>query len=407
MKSRDVIFIFVILALICGPAFLWIAQRAHLEVPQALTAAPAQYLSGGTEQADVRSAFSVSGFVSGELQHAVEAEVGNHIPAKAIALEQNAALQRAAIRASNLLRAWPCYPTYYGSTRIRLAGDMLSYLPERKSDEVETRWVEFAEGLARVAASYPEKRFVVYVVGAYGEPAYDPAYVLVHDALQPDDCLRCLQSGIGGGSSNLTILTKSYEDAESYYDDFFRTDHHWNIVGALVAYGQIVDELDLPKVDAGQMVPIPNYRYTGATARWGLDLLSESVFDCENRFSNLTFIQSDGSRVSGDDHSAFWDAEPLRKPYAFYDAYYDSFGAESTIIGGVGDRRALLVSNSYRGALQRPLASSYAQLTVNSQLAGSMPETDTLRAQIERSQADDIIIVGNPGALNAPRGYWD
>lgn len=84
----------------------------------------------------------------------------------------------------------------------------------------------------------------------------------------------------------------------------------------------------------------------------------------------------------------------------------DNLG-ECVIAGGDGDRSALLVSNSYKGAFQRPLASSYHQLTVTGQLHPAVPITATLSEQIESADADDAIIVGNPAVLSIGGEYWE
>lgn len=402
---RNVAFSVVVLLFLCGPGLLFASVQAGVAVPEALTSKPAQNLSGGIVEAHVGDHLSIEGFAARQLQAELENEVGNCIPAKANAIIANAALQRGSIAASNALFNWDCYPTYFNSGRLRLPDDTLTYLPTHKNSAAEGRWRSFADGLAKVAQRHPDKRFILYVVGAYGEPAYNPAYGLVSDPLVPKDCVATVESQLED-VPNVTVLTKEYDSAESYYEDFFRTDHHWNIKGSLSAYGQIVDELGLRKVDAGKMVDIPDYWYTGATARWGIDLLKERVFDCEYDFSELSVKLFDGSVVPGNDHSSFWDAPPLRKPYAFYDSYYDNLG-NATISGGVGDRSALLVSNSYRGAIQRPLAWSYHQLTVNAQLHPATPVVETLEEQINAADADDVIIVGNPSALNLEEAYWE
>lgn len=406
MRLRSALFSVLVCVFLCGPALLFGALRLGADVPVQLTAEPAQFLAGGAKSADVAAAASGEGFRSKQLQSAVETEIGNYIPAKATAIEMNAGVQRGFIAASDVLFGWGCYPTYFGSGRITVpSADAVTYLPRKYGDWARRDWEGFAAGLASVASRYPEKRFVVYVVGAYDDPSCNPAYALVTDPLRPENCVAIMEEALSG-SSNVTVLSHSYGSEEEYYQDFFRTDHHWNIDGAFAAYGQIADELGLEAIPEQGIWEIPDYWYTGATARWGLDMLRERVFDCGNSFAELVVMRSDGSVLHGDDHAAFWDAPELKKPYTFYDSYYDNLG-ECVIAGGDGERSALLVSNSYKGAIQRPLASSYRQLTVTGQLHSATPLTLTLAEQIEAADADDIIIVGNPGALRIGQQYWE
>lgn len=406
MKLRGFLFTAIVCLFLCGPALLCGATRVGVEVPVELTAQPAQFLAGGAASADVGAILSIDGFAKKELQDAIETELGNYIPAKANAVMVNAAMQRGAIAASDMLCNWGCYQTYFGSERLFIEDQKaVTYLPEKRSENREEQWRTFAEDVAAAAARHPEKRFVMYVVGGYEMPAYNPAYALVSNPFEPSDCVN-IMSNVLGDVSNVTILSSSYAGGDEYYADFFRTDHHWNIDGAFRAYGDITDVLGLEKVSEDGVREIPDYWFTGATARWGIDLLRERVFDCCNDFSNLVAMRTDGSMIRGDDHASFWDAPALGKQYRFYDLYYDNMGC-CTITGGSGDRSALLVGNSYLGAIQRPLASSYRSLTVSSQLASGESAQESLEEQMNAAGASDVIFIANPMAFKVDEAYWE
>lgn len=406
MRLRSALFSVLVCVFLCGPALLFGALRLGADVPVQLTAEPAQFLAGGISSSSIDEHLNFNDFTNGTLQGSIEDAIGNYIPGKAFAIETNAAAQRAAIVSSNTLFAWDCYPTYFGSTRLAFPQlSVVTYFPQKRNTSVESSWKAFAAGVVRVAERHPDKRFVLYVVGGYQEPSFDPAYNLVSFPLRPSDCVDTLKSAIGD-TSNVKVLSLSYEDADEYYRDFFRTDHHWNINGAFRAYKIIANELGLQTVEAGGTWEIPDYWFTGATARWGVDLLRERVFDCNNDFAELVAKRADGTELRGNDHSYFWDAPTLGKPYRFYDAYYGNLG-ECTIIGGSGDRAALLVGNSYVGAIQRPLASSYQSLTVNSQLHPAASVVSTLEQQMLTAGADDVIFVANPSAYSVEEEYWD
>ena len=385
---------------------LYGAARIGITVPVEMTAEPAQFLAGGAASADVRANLGFKAFSSKKFQDAVETEIGNYIPGKAVAIEANAAVQRTSIAASNTLFGWECYPTYFGSKRLYLpSADAVTYVPQTRNEGAFAQWRAFADGLKSVAERRPEKHFALYVIGGYNEPSFNPAYDLTSQPLRPVDCVDTLREALVG-VPNVDVMTHNYTNAAEYYDDFFRTDHHWNIDGAFRAYGEIADVLGLEQVDKGGTWEIPDYWFTGATARWGVDLLRERVFDCGNSFSELVATRPDGTVLRGDDHDSFWDAPELGRQYRFYDAYYGNLG-NCTITGGSGDRSALLVGNSYVGAIQRPLATSYRSLTVNSQLHPSATVTATLEEQMAAADANDVIFVANPGGFNVGGEYWD
>lgn len=395
----------LICAFLCGPTLLYCTSEAGIDIPYDLTAKPATYLEGNQHDVDLAEYASIESFTSGKLQSAAKTKLDNFTPARATAITFNAALQRTMIKASNALINQDCYPTYFGSGRIYLPeANALSYAPGTMGSYAQNSWQAFAEGVREAAIRHPEKRFLIYVIGGYYEPAYNPVYELVPFPARPDLCVAIMKSALQD-CPNATVLTRAYTSAESYYRDFFRTDHHWNIAGAFAAYEQIVDAFDLEAISPGGKWEIPNFRFTGATARWGIDLLSETVFDANEDFAMLTATRTDGTVINCSDHTAFWDAEPLSKHYSFYDLYYDRL-YDCTITGGIGTRSALLVANSYRGAIQRPLAYSYKSLTINFQLHPSSKVTSTLEEQIDAANADDVLFVANPGNLNVDSAYW-
>lgn len=406
LKIRRTIFPILVALVLISPAALFCAQKvAHLSLPSWLTTEEAKYLSGTTSEVDVRATATLAGFESGKFQTALETEIGNFIPAKAGALLGNAALQRTAIAVSNSLFGWECYPTQYAGNILYIPdADALTAYPRTKSAEWEDRWRSFADGVREAAIRYPDKRFVLYVVGAYSEPAYDLAYELVSDPMVPTDCCDILRESTEG-LSNVDVLTNSYSNAEEYYEDFFRTDHHWNIQGAFRAYKTMAERLELETVSMDDTWDIPDYSFSGSRARWGLDMLGENVFDCGNSFNELSIYDGDVLIGSCANHDSFFDAPYPGKRFQFYDKYYDNIG-NYTIKGGSGERHALLIGNSFRGAIQRPLASSYSYLALSNQLHPSSKPSPTLAEQIESSQADDIIFVANPGNYSVSSSFW-
>lgn len=402
---RNAIFAMLFCLFLCGPFALFCLSSLHVPIPQNLTAEPAQYLSGGSKDADLPSKLSFDCFRSRSLQDALEENVSRHIPAKATAIIINAAAQRTAIEASNAVFGFSCYPTHFGSERIAYPEEnAVTYLPMSLNGSIIQSWKEFAHYVTETAKRHPEKRFVIYVVEGYTEPAFNPAYDLMSRPMKPEYCYTAMQEETSS-TENVLVLTRSYSNSNDYFDDFFRTDHHWNINGALVAHAQIAEALGLEQFNTGTDRPISGYLYTGATARSGLDMLQERVFDCSEDFSSLTALYPDGETKSGSDHTSFWDYPALGKPYMFYDAYYNNMGA-CTIEGGIGEKSGLLISNSYGGALQRPLAMSYKRLSVNGQLHPNSTLDQTLEEQIEASNADDIIFVANPSNLWVNPGYF-
>lgn len=358
----------------------------------------------------VKNKLTFDAFQNEELQNALELKIGNYIPFKATALYVNAAFQREAIEASNAGFNWNCIPTFYGSTRLLLPNEnALSFIPRKKDEAAMNPWRSFARGVGSIAKRYPEKRIVIYIAGGFEDPSYNPAYELVSNPLRPEDCYNMMNDYLSS-FPNVFVLTHAYDNANSYYNDFFSTDHHWNINGAFRAYNEIADALHLEKTPEGNTFIIEDYWFTGSNARVGLDPLQERVFDSDNDYKALTATRANGEQLNGNDHSGFWNASALEKRYLFHGYYYNNLsldGSYCTITGGRGNRSALLVSSSYRGAIQRPLALSYQSLTVNDQLHNQAVCSSSLSQQIAASNADDIIFIATPKDYDIEESYWE
>lgn len=397
MKIQNMIFSLVICLFACMPAALYCATRMDMDIPPKLTSEPAEYLAGGLSEANVAATLSFHGFKSKELQNAVETEIGNYIPAKAEAIIINTMIQRKGIEVSNAVFDWDCYPTFYGSERLYIPGsNAVTYMPRKHLEDYVNKWEEFAENIKEIATRFSDRNFVLYVVQGYTEPAVNPAYSLVSNPLSPRLCSETLTRMLSE-TENVHVLTQDFDAFNDYYTQFFTTDHHWNIDGAFEGYRQICETLELNAIESDGVHPIENYLFTGATARWGVDLLQENVFDCNYDFSNLSIEMSDGTIIDGNNHDLFWDCNPLGKPYLFYDNYYGKTG-NCSIGGGCGNKKALLVGNSYKEALQRPLAESYSNLEVGFNAKLSSYIIESLEEELLNSNAEDVILVGHPNS---------
>ncbi len=409
-KARNSILALVFGVLLFGPILMIGFQHVlKIELPEWLSPQSASFLEGGSSRPSIRENLNFEGISNGKLQLAIDGKLQEYAPCRSAAILGSSSIERSFINTSNALFNWNCYPTYYGSDRIYIPSfDAVAYMPQKQADnEAQIKaWDDFANNLLEVATEYPEKKFVVYLVQGYYQPAFNPAYELISDPFLPDSSYTIMSDKLKS-IDNISVLTKGYDSGEDYFHDFFTTDHHWNILGALEAYEQLADELDFEINTFGDTSPIEDYLYTGATARWGRDLVMESVFDVAYDFSDVKIEFSNGYKTTGANHDYFWNYPPAGKRYAFYDAYYDNLTAPCVLSGDSGDKDVLFVSNSYGAALQRPLATSYKNVYTSRRLHPSCTETETLRQQIEQTDADDIIFLANPSRMISPKGYFD
>lgn len=338
---------------------------------------------------------SLRAFASGGMQDAVEDYAADSLPLHDQAMLLNAALQRVGISQAASLAGYDVYPTYYGSTRLYIPSqDAVTYLPFSHDPHHDQRLAEWAQGLHRFAQAYPDKRFVVYVVGGYQEPAVDPAYALVSNAFTPQVAVDAFAAQFAD-CPNVSVLTDTYDSLDDYYREFFRSDHHWNILGALRGYNTIAAALGLQAVDVQGLSlreVLADYTFSGATARWGRCMVADEAFDADLDYSSVSY-EAGGEVLDGNDHSAFFGYDPAGIEYAFYDAYYNS--VPDGTIQGPGQGSALLISNSYGGAIQRQLATQFATLDKSVALWPGYTGMD-FAGLLDESGADTIVFVANP-----------
>lgn len=396
MRNRILTTLFCLM--LAGPTCLWCFERLEITVPDWLSTADAKYLTGGSEAANLRGNLNSEDFLSGRLQTSLVSEVENRIPAKASLMLASASVQRNLIRIANLPFAWECYPTYYGSKRIYVPEyDSLGYLPRKRNiDELDSLRA-LASNVSRFAINHPNVRICVCVVLGYQDAAVNPAYALTMNPSSPTELLSVLKNE-ENLSGSFIVVGETYEDMRDYLKDFFKTDHHWNWRGTERAYGAIATQMDLRPISMGSGQPIGNYKFSGATARWALDLVQEDVSFSEHDFSDLVVSYPDGKKERYN-HSLFENRTDAGKKYGFYDSYYNFLPNWTTLYGG-GNGKALVISNSYGGSISPYIAQNYYETIRTDHIHPSSKDTSFyLSEYVSKTDNIDIFIVGNPSDL--------
>lgn len=296
----------------------------------------------------------------------IEVGFSKLVPFRDTLMVASAKLHRQGIRTANLLTGFEIYPSYYGSRYVELPKDgAVSYIPGEGSDVFWHNLHCFAEGLAKKARQHSDTTFVMYLVPGKSTPGASPLYEYMDGLITPQQVMAALDEDLQG-VDNLVLLTDTYETVEDYYRNFFKTDHHWNILGALQARNTIGMALGWEPLAAATK-PVDgyeDYRFIGTNARGGLDVQGEKVFDLDYDFGQLDVEYADGTVADGNDHAYFTDYTGLDKPYVFHSRYYNTPSQVGTFTNNDphATGKALLISDSYGGAISRPLALQFEKL---------------------------------------------
>lgn len=364
MKIRSVVFSAIICVLLCGPAALFLAERSGLSVPSVMTAADANYLSGSASSADVCAVANLSGFASKAFQEAVETEVSAHIPAKAVALLETAAWQRKAIRLSNAVFGWECYPTFYGSDIVGVPSQArLAEIAKKADSDLQELGKRISAELAGLSESFPDKRFFVYLGPDTSNAEGNPTAGLISDSLVYEG-IEALFDDVNG-SFKFINANVSFDDFDELW---FKSDHHWNIEGSYEGYARIAEALGFGDdlVDPGELISHEEPLFWGALARQGLmldypDHIADYAFDDLPDFT----VRINGAEASMEDVAhrgkyaqGKWDSNRYANRYAEYfhsDKGIIEFGNPDTS----SENGLLIVTDSYSNSMERLLAAHY------------------------------------------------
>lgn len=369
-------------------------------LPSWLTAEDARYLSGGVTEADVTGSASLEGFVSGEFQQAVENEVGNYIPGKAAALLGNASVQRNFIDASNVLFQFDCVPTYFGSKVVDVpsAGRLIE-----KTGKATTRVINAtkaaAEALEVFAGRHPGQRVLVYLVADSLIVEDSPVAQQVTQAMTYKDYADIFQKE---GNSYTWI------DGDVAFSDFdegwFKTDHHWNIRGALGGYKTIAGALGFggELLDVSDVMAYDQPIFRGTFARRGLDSrYDDFILDCQSslppfavevngREETLDFLAGNEAYGSGR-----WDANEFSSRYGEY--FHGDYGLITIEnLSPEAEGELLIVADSNSNCMERFLAAHYRTTYI---FDPRYADEGVDHFLAEHPAVNDVLVMMNAGGL--------
>lgn len=414
MKARNITLIAILSALLISPLLLFGAQHlAKAPLPSWLTAEDATYLSGDTEAAKVRPYANLKGFLSTDLQSALESRIESYVPLKATVLLGNASLQRAAIAASNNFFGFEAYPTFFGSEHIYLpAQDAVAAAPLPADDTMLHGIEEFAQQLAGYATAHPELEFCLVLADQSDTSAANPAASLVSNAFSTEDVEEILATP--AKLDNVHLVCVAYDDPDAYYRDYYKTDHHWNGYGALAAYRMVSQEMSLAdsRDNNTSAVTFGDLVMEGSYAREGLMFVDDKAREPRYDTSGLTL---DSKKIAPVLLPTEEGVEELLSDhntaiYNFYSKWYGTYqqAAKAPLVNEAAPSsdNALIVMDSFGNALHWLIAQNYRETFCCSDNKGaSSGKGVTLDERIASSRATTIYFIQNVSAYSRLTSY--
>lgn len=209
--------------------------------------------------------------------------------------------------------------------------------------------------------------------------------------------------------AGLTLSTLSFKDFDEYKQDNYRSDHHWNIYGALRAYAIIYDMLaeGFPQIsehlDTSRTYTFPDIGFSGSFAGRTLYPIQPDEFSVAYVDLPPYQVFIDGSEVKVDAEERYAAGNYRRARYAHHYNNYFGTGRPGTLYEYIFDnnspRNLLIIGNSFKWPIYPLLAYHYHQTwTVN------LLEHENFQVNkfLQEHQVDDVLILGDADAVFLP-----
>lgn len=407
MKVRAGIFTAIVCAVLCGPILLAALTSAGISLPESMTSDSARYLSGGISDTEIGPYLNIEDFSNGSLQKAAEDTIERYIPAKRSALLTNAKVQHYAILSSSHLTGIQSGATFYKSRFFYTAKNhALSEKALPKTVATQDNLQSFGEGLADIARIYPDKTFCVIMADDSQTSLANPAVRKSSDKITTSQAIQIISKECEE-QKNVAFPATFYDSADTYYQYFYTTDHHWNGWGAIDAYLKAAQTAEIKsKVELGASIKdlrpqegLNWVRENGSYCRYGLMLLNEKA---DEPFLDVLDVKVDGKSGFAP-VSSMNGIKKLKKigAMANYDFYQSGYGkrnnVEMTNDGApIANRNALLICDSYGTAFRWVAAKDFKKLTIKYDMHNDQDasKVSNLKSSIEESNSEFIFIVG-------------
>lgn len=406
MKGRNLLVVLAMCIVLSAPAMLVVFDRVlDVNLPDWLTAESSSYLSGGIEKASLRKNMTLEGWNSGAFQQAIEKTLGNNIPFKAMALLGNSSLQRSAIAASNVVFGFEAYPTYFGSRGVYIpAEDAVAAYPVSSSSILEGV-SKTAKGLAEFSKAHPELEFRLIMGDQSDYSDANPVSTLVSARISTEQCATILRQELQD-CPNVLVLASTYSDTHEYYDNYYRTDHHWNGFGALEAYRKMNDALGIEgraEVE-GSALDFDGLLCNGSYARRYLLMANEEAHEPHIDVSQLTVEGEGPPYIMREGGAEALLAAGVKAEYDLYAQWYGS--AARNVQLPVLNRalpdggNALVLQDSFNNAFHWLIANDHYLVRCYDDIKDDRKDQTPLIDRISEVDPDVIYFVGNCAAYS-------
>jgi len=254
----------------------------------------------------------------------------------------------------------------------------------------------------------PDINFYVFNIETLRYSKFNPVAKLYINA----DNGRSLAYFLESKPDTLRFNNLDISNFQDHEVNFFKTDHHWNIHGALKAYRMVYEMLSENYEDISPMLNIDRVKtlegvsFLGSYARESLFPISPEPFEYLDIQLPSFKTYLDGKQETYGARDQYLSGNfPKEKYYNYYEGFYGSW--KKLIVyefDNTSDRNLLLISSSHARMNQMLIASHYKKTYVID-LRKQDAKTYSIKKLVSDYQIDDVLFMGQPEVTYLSKGY--
>ncbi len=336
-------------------------------------------------------------FLDQSFQKAVNDAAMDQFPYRIKLISTAGALQRAQIHTAYMIFKDPAIPASLDTDYLIMRDEPVfiqypvpfSYVSRSTIDKRVQNYRELIK-------SYPDKNFFIFYLERMAFAPYNPAVDFFPEA----DSGASFNYFIDSKPENLIVSSLRLESYPDHKENYFRTDHHWNIRGAWQGYSIIYDMLaehfpDIsPKLELQEFQVIEGAAFCGSYTRRTRVPCTPEPFEVAlvNLPQYTTFI--DGKEQLYGHRDQYLEGEYEQREFTYHYAEFYGHVIDRVDYHFINDsqRNLLILGNSYSQAVQAFIASHYR----NTYVIDFRENTNfSIGEFLAGQKVDDILIVGD------------
>ena len=393
-KIRNIVLLVCASGLLCCTMGFKVLNKLNIPVPSALqTNVERSYLEGRPYTRLPNP--SVDSFLSGDFQDDLESYTADALPLRETLLLGKASLQRLSISQMAALLGYDAYHTFFRSGYLHeTEGNRLLAAPARQSKKVLNGLAASVDSINDFVASNPGYSYYFAMPYRSDVLGIGPLAGLVSEPVDAEFLQSRIFSRLSPDITQIDLMPSSYEE---FKEDYFKTDHHWNIKGAYKAYCKINEAMGNASSTllCGELLTFPTAQFYGSEARSGLDTSvgPDMIQDYEFALPHYeTWIYGE---LMPNDFAASTQAyiDGFQPDNPFVNLYADYWHADYGQIVFVNQddktsKNLLIVADSFSNPIERLFLSSYSRVYVYDPRYATISLADFLK---KYDDIDDIL----------------